>query len=350
MPNNSKRNNSRQQRRKDVAVVARSSRNTTRKPRMASKNGNFRIRHREYITDLNTVVAFAVSTFPVNPGMSQTFPWLSGLAQRFEKYKFHQLRFVYETTTSTTTIGSQLMALDYDAADGPPPSKAAMMSYAGATRSAYWANDSIQLRTDNKNRYVRVAQLDSHLDIKTYDVANFIEGGSGAAAVVQCGELYVEYDVELSIPHLLSVSSLPSVGAAIELYVPPAAHGDIILPFTHIAGTMFPGATLGVSGELTLPRGRYINTFRGITDAPVGTTVLTHSFADSGGGSGVVDTLIDHRGIAVIPESSTPRIGPHIYDVSPPEGESRRQRVSASATTGIIQTGLHWLIRYIGAI
>jgi len=173
---------------------------------MVRGDARIRVQHREYIQDLTGDAAFTVQQFPINPGMNQTFPWLSSIAQNFEKYNFRKLKFEYEPRCSTATAGSIMNAVDYDAADPAPIDKTAFMTQHGAVSSAPWEEccfvadpKSLSSQGQGGSRYIRTGALAANLDIKTYDVGvlNIATQGGPATDV---GELYVSYDVELMTP------------------------------------------------------------------------------------------------------------------------------------------------------
>lgn len=175
-------------------------------------DGMVRIRHREYIGEIPGSVAFANVQYNVNPGLSATFPWLSVVAANFESYLFRRLSFSFETEKSTSTSGSIMQAIDFDAADAAPTSKIQLMSYSHAVRSAVWdecrfSSDGPDLKKFGVQRYIRSGALASNLDIKTYDVGVHNVATQGCADTTNIGELYVEYDVELHTPQLGSVTS-----------------------------------------------------------------------------------------------------------------------------------------------
>jgi hypothetical protein len=177
-------------------------------------NGNTTvITHREFIADVAGVTTFGALEFAINPGLEASFPWLSTVANRFESYTFRKLTFVYETTKSASTNGSVMGVVDFDASEDPPTTKATMMAFSGATRSAVWqefkySSTGSNLHKFARERYTRSADLASNLDIKTYDVGNFILGAAGCADTSAVGELYVEYTVELKTPQIaLAVSA-----------------------------------------------------------------------------------------------------------------------------------------------
>jgi hypothetical protein len=172
-------------------------------------DARIRIRQREYVADLSGSVAFSTQQFSINPGLSSTFPWLSSIASRYESYLFRSLRFEYETSVSTATAGTVILAVDYDSADAAPTSKQQIMAYRGAVRSAPWApcengSDGSDLSKFGVQRYIRSGSVAS-TDIKTYDVGNLFCGFQGMAGVSSVGELYVSYDVELMTPELNQV-------------------------------------------------------------------------------------------------------------------------------------------------
>lgn len=171
-------------------------------------NGDCRIRHREFLSDITGSVAFAVNTFQVNPGLVGSFPWLSRIAGNYESYVFENLRFHYGTEASTASTGSLIMSLDYDPSDSAPTTKMQALTYRGAVRSSPWApclHTSIREDlTKRKTYYVRAGGLTPGLDVTLYDTGNLyvITVGQGAATVI--GELWVEYDIRLMTPRSLS--------------------------------------------------------------------------------------------------------------------------------------------------
>jgi len=168
-------------------------------------DGRVRIRHREYIADIAGSVAFASTTFVVNPGISASFPWLSVIAANYESYKFNKLCFQFSTEKPTSVGGSLLMAIDYDANDAAPTTKSEIMAYHNAVRCPVWSQtDYVSDKPDlNKlpQHYIRSTTV-SGTDLKTYDVGNLFVCTSGCADTSAMGELYVIYDVELITPQL----------------------------------------------------------------------------------------------------------------------------------------------------
>lgn len=188
------------------APVAAARRRVTPKPRVINLLDGMKVVHREYIRDVVGSVAFVATSLSVNPGLPTLFPWLSTIAGRFEKYYFRRLKFHFETTSPTSATGTNMFSFDYDASDEVPVSKAVLMSFAGASRSAPWQDLTLDFKSVPNLRFVRTGAVPSSTDVKLYDVANLIIASQGQAGATAIGELYVEYEVELSKPTLESTA------------------------------------------------------------------------------------------------------------------------------------------------
>jgi hypothetical protein len=185
------------------------------------------IRHRELIRDIPGSVGFAVTQVPVNPGLSTSFPWLSFVASLYESYILEDLKYEFKTTAPTSTTGSVMSAVDYDASDAAPADKIQLASYQGYARSSTWDSFSQvspkEALHKQKTYYVRSGALSANQDIKLYDVGNFFIATQGQSNTDMVGELYVSYTVRLITPQLgniavgLSKSSKIVTGLAITI-------------------------------------------------------------------------------------------------------------------------------------
>jgi len=169
-------------------------------------NGDLIVSHREYVLDVPGSVAFSATQNSINPGLPGLFPWLSGVAQRFESYVFEALKFDYETESATSATGTALLALDYDASDAAPTTKTQAMAYRSSVRSPAWSNCQLtSLKEDlakQKSYFVRRGAVPANADVKLYDVGNLNVCTIGQANANTIGELYVEYRVRLMTPQL----------------------------------------------------------------------------------------------------------------------------------------------------
>lgn len=182
----------------------------TSAPRMMSlRNGDCIVTHREYIQDITAFTGspstFQSTSFALNPGQVATFPWLSNVARNFESYRFRKLHFRYETEAPSSLGGTLVMSVDYDSTDPAPLTKQQAMAYRNAVRSAPWEPCChTSMREDLsklKSMFVRPGAQPANTDIKLYDVGNlFVCTQNVTTASAVCGELYVEYEVELLTP------------------------------------------------------------------------------------------------------------------------------------------------------
>jgi len=173
-------------------------------PDFQSSKGACRIRHREFIYDLAFATSFSGFSASINPGLANTFPWLSTLAQVFETYVFKSLRFVYEPSCGSTSEGWVSQFIDYDASDNlVPTTKSEVMSMAGSVLSPLWVENAVNFRPIDsaftKRRFVRAGDVAPDEDVNLYDVGNC--GIYGVSDVAKTnGAWFVEYDIELHTP------------------------------------------------------------------------------------------------------------------------------------------------------
>jgi hypothetical protein len=176
---------------------------------ITQRNGDCRIVHREYVQDVvastGSPSIFSNITLPINPGQIASFPWLSGVAIRFESYRFNRLKFDYETEAPSSLGGTLVLAVDYDASDSAALTKQAAMAWRGSVRSAPWRPCCHTSATEDLNKqksyFVRPGLLPVSADIKTYDVGNLnIISQNVTTASSTLGELYVDYDILLMTP------------------------------------------------------------------------------------------------------------------------------------------------------
>lgn len=201
----------RQSRLSSAAAAAYSTRLGSFEPNVVGSFRKTTIKHRELIASVTGTVAFTVAnSFALNPGLAQTFPWLSTQALGWEQYKFNRLKFCYYTRTGTATPGSVLLVPDYDAADSAPLSEQIASAYRDCVEEVPWV-ESFSCELDPSalqgnvgptgRHFVRTAPLAANLDIKTYDCGN-LHLATVDGTAVPWGKLWVEYDVDLYVPQL----------------------------------------------------------------------------------------------------------------------------------------------------
>lgn len=178
-------------------------------------NGNMtRITNREFISDISSSASgFSATNIAINPGSATAFPWLSAIAANYESYTFKRLSYRYVPLCPTSTPGRVTMAIDFDARDAAPTSKAVLSQYQGAVAVPVWQQGVYTANSANlvkfaKQRYVNGPTPPANSDVKTYHLGNFIIATSNTpTAAAALGELWVEYDVELQTPQIATVAA-----------------------------------------------------------------------------------------------------------------------------------------------
>jgi hypothetical protein len=202
-----------------TAPVAKTRIVKTQGPKMTGlPRGGCRIRHREYFADVSGSTAFSSKKFEVNPGLPNTFPWLSKIASRYESYKFEKLHFSFETEAPTSSTGVVILAIDFDPTDAAPLSKTDALSYEGAIRSAPWSNCMYAAAKNDlhkrKSNYVRCGALGSSATLALHDIGNLFVVTKAQAGSSVIGELYVDYDVILETPQTEPSSLSKRIGGS----------------------------------------------------------------------------------------------------------------------------------------
>ena len=189
---------------------------------VGDETGAITISHSEYIRDvygLSSGNTFEVQSLSVNPGLANSFPFLSQFASNFEEYEMLQLAYTYKSLVSENLsstdgqVGSVLLFTEYNAADKPKTSKYQIMQGYGHTDGKVTDNLLHGVECDDKkivgdgHKFVRTRPVDADVnaDINKYDVGLFqlaVSGTPAALADQVIGELHVSYTVRLRKPRI----------------------------------------------------------------------------------------------------------------------------------------------------
>jgi len=96
---------------KAVAPLAASISQTSKAPKFQNVSGGVKLQHTEAVAIYNTSNALVIS--------SDTFQWLSTISNGFEEYKI-KCEFGYVPICPATTVGTTMLAWDYDPSDSQP--------------------------------------------------------------------------------------------------------------------------------------------------------------------------------------------------------------------------------------
>jgi len=88
-------------------------------PKFSSSSATNVVSHREYLGDITGTAGFNNLVYPLNPGVSKTFPWLSTIAAGYQQYKFHGVVFEFRSLVTDFVTGGApgviVMTTNYDA-------------------------------------------------------------------------------------------------------------------------------------------------------------------------------------------------------------------------------------------
>lgn len=186
------------------------------------------IRFQEYISDVVTSAtpgAFDIKSYTLNPGQSNSFPWLAQIAQNFEQYQFEGIIFQFRSTSANalnstnTALGTVMMATQYDTIDQPFSSKAEMLNYEFSvsvkpSESCLHMVECASNQTTIDKLYVLDGSVPPYADPRLYNLGRFSIATTGfQGASVNVGELHATYQVRLLKPKLYA-----SLGNEIDTY------------------------------------------------------------------------------------------------------------------------------------
>lgn len=181
----------------------------------SNKMKNTVIKHVEQIIEVagSTNSYNLALSLNLNPGLAQTFPWLSQAAQQYEAYIFKSIKFIFMPYVSSATSGYVAMNCDYNPQDDDVvefTTKQAFTDYDGAVQGNSWEAMVFNVKCPNpegpKRRSMRYGTLPSPYDLHNYDHATFNLAVGGQASTANIGTLFVHYVVELARPRIAAVS------------------------------------------------------------------------------------------------------------------------------------------------
>lgn len=188
------------------------------------------VREREFLGNVTSSTTFSVGSYPINPGSSLTFPWLSTVARSFEEYEMDGLVFEFVPLSAAWNgtnqgLGVVAMATDYNAANLPFASKAILenQDYAVSSKPDSYVVHGVECAPRERPlgvSYVRAGPVPANSDVKMYDLGNFqiaVDGFSANSVVI--GELWVSYDVTFFKKSLIAAGALASfatTGATVD--------------------------------------------------------------------------------------------------------------------------------------
>lgn len=253
------------------------------------------ISHREYLGDvISTTDPFKVLTFPIQPGLSSTFPWLSPVANCYQQYRLRgavvEFRSLATSYAALPNIGYVAMASQYDVLDEPYTSKLELENSEFSTsrktdQSFIHPLECANSQTVLPEKYIRNGPVPTGGDKRMYDLCDVylaVGGQPSSGAVI--GELWISYEVEFLKPRLAGPPGFNSnsfqgvrnsttngapfgvtwtsqtgnlgvevAGLSLRLRLPPGGRYTMFLAWTGTAATCTLPPIASSSGFLTNP-------------------------------------------------------------------------------------------------
>ena len=215
-------------------------------PSFGSNTDAMVIRNREYIRDLYCPAAAGafqiVDSVPLNPGLINSFPWLSQIAANYEEYEFLQLAVTYKTIINDSVatngqVGQVAIATNYNADQDAFGSKEEMIAYIGGMSAKTSQNMVHGVECDpaknsgSPGKYVRSGFVDTGSK-KDFDLGNTFFAVMNAPNNYlgqQLGEIWISYTVQLRKPRITVSDNylMPRIVAAATSTPPTAPFGLI---------------------------------------------------------------------------------------------------------------------------
>lgn len=185
-------------------------------PKFSSTHATNIVCHREYLGDVTGAAAFNNLSYNLNPGMSETFPWLSTIAANYQQYVFHGLIFEFRPLiTDFVTSGAPgviVLTTNYNSDQAPYSSRqeAENAEFAVSVKPTLGLAHMIECKSEEQQMKlynVRTGPVPSGQDLRTYDLGlTQVITQNNPSQVL--GELWVSYCVEFFKPVLATVNSL----------------------------------------------------------------------------------------------------------------------------------------------
>jgi hypothetical protein len=175
-----------------------------------------RFPHREFIGFLNGTTTFVPTSYgPFNPVNPLLFPWLSGVANSFEQFKFHGMvvEFVSNSgdTTATTALGTVIMSTQYDLNEAPFVNQFQMENYEYTQSDKPSVSFLHGLECAVGETFAPLKFMNNNertgavVDLNTTALGTFTIATSGNPSTGVLGQIWVSYDVELVKPRIAPI-------------------------------------------------------------------------------------------------------------------------------------------------
>lgn len=171
-----------------------------------AKARSWRFTNREMVVSTSGTTSDTVpgiQTFAINPGLTGSFPWLSGETDRWEQYILHAVTYEWVPGQGSSGKGYVILSPEYDASEPAPTTLAQLTNTEDAVSDRVWNVVKCPLspqamHTHGPRKLIRNGMIAGDLNI--YDVGKMNIAVYGNSDTDLAGQVWVSYDIELLVP------------------------------------------------------------------------------------------------------------------------------------------------------
>jgi len=190
-----------------TAPVAKGYKNKFSKPKFKGSKDSIFVTHSEYLGTVTASDPYSAVAYRLNPADPKTFPWLSTLANSYEKYNIISARARYVANCSTTTFGKTFLYFDYNPNNVPITDIGLVLNTMDAVSGSPWMDKTCPFRRqyDAPKTFLVRSPYVTPPSYLLYDPATLYVGTIGSINAeedpnLNLGEIWIDYEIELSVP------------------------------------------------------------------------------------------------------------------------------------------------------
>jgi len=207
----------------DYSIKSNSLMETGGPPRIRNSKHSSIVHHEEYLCDIKGSVNFRIAQYPINPGVTSTFPWLASQAAAYEQWRPRGIIFSFRSSagdaisSTNNAEGMIIMATEYNSNLPPFSNKQEMEDheYRTAVKPSCNGLHGIECArglTPLTQLYIRSGSNNgsnsANYNPLSYDLGQFYIATQGMQVDdITIGELWVSYELEFYKPTLSPVIS-----------------------------------------------------------------------------------------------------------------------------------------------
>jgi hypothetical protein len=236
-------------------------------PKMKNTSSGCTIQHAEMfgqlvsVTGNNTLTGFVVGALTIQPGLPKNFQFLSGIAQNYTSYVFHDFCVVFKPTVPTNTPGTVLLCAESDPNYSAPNDKQSMSNHEGCTEDSVWNLQKFlpdkKIYNKQKSYLLRYAKQNVAIDqLKFFDCMQLFFAYSGVPVGTALGDIWLCYTIEYITPRfdraVKQISGIETFGFGNAGVISTINQfGDLIRSASNMIGTFASAGMEIINGAVT---------------------------------------------------------------------------------------------------